>query len=154
MSKKNIIQEVKNMLEPFAVQNHYEIWNMEFVKAGKDYNLNIYIDKEGGISTADCELVSRHLEGLLDEADLIEQNYYLIVSSPGMDRPLLTDAHFVRYEGAPVEVMLYKGFEGSKHWLGTLKGRTEEALHLVTSDGQTLSIPRELVSKVKLQIIF
>ncbi|MDR1778687.1 MAG: ribosome maturation factor RimP [Clostridiales Family XIII bacterium] len=148
-----IVDEVRVILEPFLLESGYELWFCEFVKAGAEYNLNVYIDKEGGISTDDCEKVSRYLEAALDERDLISQNYYLIVSSPGLDRPLLTDAHFERYAGQPVDVALYKGFDGRKKFAGELIGRNEEALAILV-DGEAVRIPRELVSKVRLQVVF
>jgi ribosome maturation factor RimP len=154
MAGKNITETAKNMLVAFLDEHGYELWNIEFVKAGKDFYLNVYIDSEQGITTDDCELVSRYLEGRLDEADPIDTNYYLVVSSPGMDRALLTDAHYERYSGTPVDVSLYKGFEGSKSWSGVLGARTAETLTITDESGREIAIPRELVSKVRLQVLF
>lgn len=161
----NVVESVKRILAGFLAENGYELWNAEFVKTGRDYNLNIYIDAENGIGTDDCEKVSRFLEARLDEENLIDGQYYLIVSSPGMDRELLTDAHFKRYEGAPVDVALYRGYEGRKSWAGVLIRRTETELMLKAGDGDqcvalkkyedgVFGIPLEYVSKVKLQVIF
>ena len=157
MAKINITEKVKEILKGFLEENGYELWNLEFVKAGQDYNLNIFIDAPKGISTDDCELVSRYLSEKLDEEEIIDKSYYLIVSSPGMDRPLLRDEHYKRYEGAMIDVSLYKGFEGKKNHSGTLKERTETDL-VMTIEGkdgeETLTIPRDIVSKVRLQVIF
>jgi ribosome maturation factor RimP len=142
------------MLADFLPGHGYELWNVEYIKTGRDYNLNVYIDKEEGIGTDDCEIVSRYLNDRLDEEDLIANNYYLIVSSPGMDRPLLTDEHYKRYTGTPVDVSLYKGVGGSKTYSGVLIGRTEDMLLIRTENGEETALPRELVSKVRLQVIF
>lgn len=157
MAKVNVIETVRNILEDFLEENGYELWNLEFVKSGKDFNLNIFIDSPNGIGTDDCELVSKFLSEKLDDEELIEKSYFLIVSSPGMDRPLLTDEHYERYKNTPVDVSLYKGFEGKKNHSGVLKERTDTELIILVEgkDGdETLIIPRDIVSKVRLQVIF
>jgi ribosome maturation factor RimP len=72
-----------------------------------------------------------------------------------MDRPLLTDAHFARYKGAPVDVSLYKGVDGRKRYSGILGERTGDTLFIFTEeDGREVGLPREYVSKVRLRVIF
>ena len=147
------------MLAEYLPENGYELWNAEYVKEGSDYYLKIYIDKVSGsgIGIDDCETVSRYLSDALDRSDLIEKGYYLVVSSPGMDRPLLTDEHFKRYRGAPVDVSLYRAIEGKKKISGLLGVRTEANLELFPEDmgaGAPLQIPLEQISKVRLQITF
>jgi ribosome maturation factor RimP len=173
MAKKNIVETVKEMLADFLPDNGYELWNAEFVKEGRDFNLKVYIDSEDGIGADDCERVSRYLSEKLDETDPIETPYYLIVSSPGMDRPLLTPEHFKRYAGTPVDVSLYKGVNGKKAYSGILGERTDEYLILYTeegdssnndtdlssgdlldADGGAIKLPVALISKVRLQVIF
>jgi ribosome maturation factor RimP len=153
MAKVSIVERVREILQEYIPENGYELWDVEYGKVGKDYNLTVFIDKTEGTSTDDCEAVSRFLSERLDEEDVIDQNYMLIVSSPGMDRALLTDEHYLRYANTLVDVKLYKGFEGSKSWRGTLISRTEESLNIVAEDGKEMAIPRELVSKVRLSVI-
>ena len=137
MAKKKITEIVKEMLQDFLDENGYELYNTEFIKEGKDWFLRVYIDKlpqpagdeeanDGAneaskyISTDDCEKVSRYLSEMLDAEDPIERNYYLEVSSPGMDRPLLEPRHYERYIGSEVEIRLYKGKDGTKNIAGVL----------------------------------
>ncbi|MCF0143565.1 MAG: ribosome maturation factor RimP [Firmicutes bacterium] len=110
-------------------ENGYELYHSEFVKEGKDWFLRVYVDLAAGkdaegndvyISTEDCEKVSRYLSEKLDEADPIEQNYYLEVSSPGMDRPLIKPEHYKRYVGEEIELKLYKATDGVKNIEGVL----------------------------------
>lgn len=94
------------------------------MKEGRDWFLRVYVDKtekEAYIGTEDCEKVSRFLSEKLDEEDPIEQNYYLEVSSPGMDRPLLKEEHYERYVGSQIEIKLYKGRDGVKRIDGVLE---------------------------------
>ena len=129
MAKKKITDVVAELAGDFLAENGYELYNTEYVKEGRDWFLRVYIDKaqaEPGeeqtyISTEDCEKVSRFLSEKLDEADPIEQNYYLEVSSPGMDRPLITPEHYARYVGEEVEIRLYKAIDGVKNIQGTLE---------------------------------
>jgi ribosome maturation factor RimP len=152
MSRKDVVKTVRELLGERLPELGYELWNVEYVKSGSDFNLNVFIDKPGGISTGDCEAVSKYLGARLDERDIIGDSYYLIVSSPGMDRALLTDEHFARYAGSEVDVSLYRGVNGTKKLSGTLKSRDEDKLVLIT-DGEELEIPRDAVSKVRLAVI-
>jgi ribosome maturation factor RimP len=146
---------VRELLSDWLPSHGYELWDVEFVKSGVGRSLNVYVDRDGGMGTDDCELVSRYLEDRLDESGVIEGAYYLVVSSPGMDRPLLTDEHFARYRGAPVDVSLYRGVDGSKTYSGILGERSADTLFILTEDEKReVALPRELVSKVRLQVIF
>lgn len=124
MAKKKVTEIAEQLLADFLEQEGYELYHSEFVKEGSDWFLRIYIDRtqeDQYISTDDCEKVSRFLSEALDEADPIDQNYYLEVSSPGMDRPLLKPAHWRRYTGHQVDVRLYRGKDGIKNITGTLE---------------------------------
>lgn len=155
----NVKQIVKEMLCPFEAEG-FEIWDVEFAKEGKDRQLRVFVDKDGGISLDDCERVSRFLSEKLDEEDPISEEYSLVVSSPGMDRPLLKERHFVRYAGAPVEVSLYEKFDGLKKFSATLGRKEPDFLFVTPIDNMTLepigdeiAIPAPLVSKVRLKLV-
>ena len=98
------------------------LWDVEYVKEAGSWYLRVYIDKEGGVSIDDCEAVSRPLSDLLDKADPIEGSYTFEVSSAGADRPLKKPEHFAKFQGAEVEVRLYRPREGRKEFVGTLRG--------------------------------
>ena len=155
-SVKSIVEELLKPLE----DEGYEIWNVEFVREGKEKQLRVFIDKEGGIGIDDCEAASRFLSERLDEENAINESYSLVVSSPGMDRQLLKDEHFKRYEGKAVHVALYKSFEGRKRFVALLGKKTGENLYVTPVDkltlapeGSELCIPADLVSKVNLMIV-
>ena len=156
---KNVKQTVENMLKPLELEG-YEIWNVEYVKEGKEKQLRVYVDREGGVTIDDCESVSRFLSEKLDADDLVDEAYSLVVSSPGMDRLLLKDGHFSRYIGNPVEVALYKGLDGRKKFAALLGSKTDSELFVTPINRDTLepeademAIPLELVSKVNLLIV-
>lgn len=156
MAKKKITETVAGMLTDFLEKEGYELYNSEFIKEGKDWFLRIYVDRTDGeyIGTEDCEKVSRFLSDKLDEEDPIEQNYYLEVSSPGMDRPLLTKAHYERYIGSDVEIRLYKGKDGVKNIEGVLKGLDGETVAVVDYDDKEWELQLSEIAKAKLAVIF
>ena len=159
---ESVKSRVEALLGPLE-ERGYEIWNVEYAREGRERQLRVYVDKEGGIGVDDCEVVSRWLSDVLDAEDFIGEAYSLVVSSPGMDRVLVKEEHFERYAGRAVEVALYKGFEGRKKFTAILEGKTEKEI-IVTPVGsvtgkkngeaETLRIPVELVSKVNLMVEF
>ena len=86
----------------------------------RDRYLRVFVDKDGGVSIDDCEIISRALEKILDENDPIEQAYFLEISSPGIDRPLKKKEDFIKFNGETVDVKLYRPIEGSKEYTGKL----------------------------------
>ncbi len=106
------------------------------------------------VSTDDCEKVSRFLSAELDRLDPIEQNYYLEVSSPGMDRALLKDKDFARFAGEIVDVSLYKALDGQKAYQGRLVGIENETIIITDENEKRIEFPREQVAKTKLAVIF
>ena len=158
MAKNRIKDLITEELSGFLANNGYELYNIEFVKEGKDWFLRVYIDRAddsaGGVSTDDCEKVSRYLSSRLDELDPIEQNYYLEVSSPGIDRALMKDSDYVRYAGRFVDVALYQGLNGKKTYFGKLEGLKDGNLIITDEKENTIEIPIEKVAKTKLAVIF
>lgn len=164
MSKTNIGKAVKEQISDFLKKNGLELYNIEFIKEGKDRFLRVYIDhkwKPGmntdempGISTDECEMVSRYVSDILDNGDYIQGAYMLEVSSPGMDRPLLKDDHFRRYEGKDVDISLYKAIDGRKKISGKLGQLNNDVLEVTTEGGIVLRLPVKSIAKTKLKVIF
>lgn len=141
-----------------AVQTETEAMQAEAAQAaGADSDAAEGAQAEPGmqyVSTDDCEKVSRFLSAELDRLDPIEQNYYLEVSSPGMDRVLLREKDFIRFAGEQVDISLYKAVDGRKTFEGTLVGLVDGQIVLRQSDGTEFTFPREQVAKTKLAVIF
>ena len=144
---------VLSFLEPIAKDNAVEIWDVEFKKEGPDYVLRVYLDKEEGISIDDCEKVSRALEAVLDEKDPISQAYLLEVSSAGLDRSIKYDFHFEKCMGKEVDVKLFAPLNGAKEFTATLTGFGEGIVSL-EQDGETLSVPQDKISQLRLAVVF
>ncbi|MDO4177197.1 MAG: ribosome maturation factor RimP [Bacillota bacterium] len=167
MAKKKITEVVSELLGDYLEENGYELYNTEYVKEGRDWFLRVYVDLVNGegedgepvyMGTEDCEKVSRYLSEKLDEEDPIEQNYFLEVSSPGMDRPLITPAHYERYVGSMVEVKLYKGIDGTKNIEGELTAfapcEGDYSLKVKDQDGREWELLLSQIARTKLAVIF
>ena len=152
--KKSIESTIEELVQPIIDSNNFELVDVEYVKEAGEYYLRIFVDKEGGISLNECEVVSRALSEILDIKDPIKDNYYLEVSSPGLDRPLKKDKDFVRYQGRDVEIKLYKPLNGSKQFEGELVGLTEDKNIKVIIDNEEVEFNKKDVALIRLAIEF
>lgn len=144
---------VWQLAEPIAAESGFYIYDIEYIKEGGLWFLRVYIDKDGGITMDECEAFSRTLSDTLDEADPISGNYYLEVSSPGIERRLKTEAHFRRYIGSVIDISLYKAVNGCKLITGILK-KYENNEIAVEADGEDILLPLSSVSKANLHFDF
>ncbi len=148
MSK--IEEKVENLLKEKIESLGYNLYDVEYVKEGPNYYLRIYIDKETGIDLNDCEKVSNEIDELLDKADYIKEQYYLEVSSPGLERKLKKDQHFSQNIGKKVEIKLFKkDNNGEKEYEGTLKSFNQEEIIIETEKGNQINIERKNISQAK-----
>lgn len=159
MAKKKITELIASELQPFLEENNYELFNVEFLKEGKDWFLRVFIEKcingqYENIGTDDCEAVSRFLSERLDELDPIEQNYYLEISSPGMDRPLLSEKDYERFQGSLVDVSLYEPLNGKKLITAKLIGLLNGKLLLSDEEENQIELPLDKVAKTRLTVVF
>ena len=154
MKKSEIVARVEEMVTAITDEKGFETVDVEYVKEAGQFYLRVYIDKEGGISLNECEEVSRELIPKLDENDFIEENYYLEVSSPGIDRALKRDKEFVKYKGRDVEIKLYKAIDGVKQFEGELVGLDEENNIVVIINNEEVKFNRKDVAIIRLAIKF
>ena len=118
-------------------------------KNGKNYFLRIFIDKDTGIDLNDCEKVNDGINDLLDKADYIKEQYFLEVSSPGIERVLRKDEHLEKNIGEEIEISLFKKDEnGNKNYIGILKSFDKENV-VVSENEKEISIPRKIIAQIK-----
>lgn len=115
MTRKEIEEIVTEIANPVVNKHSFELVDVEFIKEGSSWYLRIYIDKPGGITIDDCQVVSEEISDILDKEDPIPHSYFLEVSSPGLDRPLKKESDFERFKGELVEVKVFKPIEGKKY---------------------------------------
>jgi len=154
MAGGKVVQTVEKIVAPIIESLGLELVEVEYVKEGPSWYLRLYIDKPGGITIDDCQLVNDSVSDAIDEADPIQGAYIFEVSSPGLDRPLKTDRDFEKYKGELVEVSLYKAEKGAAKHEGNLVGREAGKVIIVNAQGETLEFDGAIVSTVKRVIQF
>ena len=127
-------QKTEELALPIISECGFELVDVEYVKEAGEWYLRVYIDKPGGITIDDCEVVSRRLSDLLDEKDFIKEAYILEVSSPGLDRPLKKDKDFARNMGKEIEIRTYKAVDKVKEFIGALKAYDEDTVTITCVD--------------------
>ena len=156
MAHKAIEEAVEALLEPILDADGIELVDVEYVRE-RNWILRKFIDKEGGVDLADCQSISEKAGEILDEKDIIQDNYMLEVSSPGLDRVLKKDKDFRRYAGSDVDVKLFAPLEeaGGKAFTAHLEGLTEEGdLALPLDGGKEIALHRDKISQVRLHFSF
>ena len=149
MAKSNSVSETVRLLaEPIAEELGVFIWDVEFVKEGARRVLRITIDSEEGVGIEDCEKLHRAIDPILDEADPIEEQYYLEVSSPGIERELKNADHIYACEGWDVEVRLYAPLDGSKVFRGVLLPLGDNGEIRIENDGAVREFAPTSVAKL------
>lgn len=152
--KKRTEDVVRELSLPITDKYQFQLVDIEFKKEGPDWHLRLFIDKPGGITIEDCQLVSENLSEVLDKVDPIEQSYILEVSSPGLDRPLKTPEDFQNHINDKVEVKLYAPKDGKKVYVGKLIGLMDNNISLEINESERLEIPLKTVSSVRLYVDF
>ncbi len=126
----------------------YRVYDVMYVKEGKDNYLRIFIDNDKGISLDDCEKVNNEITDMLDEVDYIKDQYFLEISSPGVERHIRKDKHLEKSLGKEVDVKLFKSVDKQKELTGTLKEFNENTL-TITVENQDIIIERSNISSMK-----
>lgn len=144
--KKELIDDINNL--------GYELVDIEFVNESGENYLRFFIYKEGGVDINDCETVSKFLDVKLDELDPIQQQYYLEVSSPDLNRPLKTNDDLRRNMGVTLDIHLYKKVNGIKDYQGDLIEYDDYSITLLLDEENKIKLERKDISLIKVAIIF
>ncbi len=145
MSK--IAELVENLVAPIAQEYGCELVEVEFAKKHNGDNLTIFIDKKGGVTLEDCEAVHNAVDIPLDELDpTAGKPYTLNISSPGLDRPIVSDKDYNRNLGEMIEAKLFQAIEKKKVFVGLLKEFTADTVTLEI-DGNPFTLERKMISK-------
>ena len=145
----NIEEKIENRLTPIIENIGYKLYDVQYVKEGKDYFLRIFIEKESGdIDLDDCEKVNNEVTDILDEEDYIKEQYFLEVSSTGVEKMIRKERHLQENIGNLITLKLFKPVEGSKEYVGKLKEFNENTLTIELDDCD-LEIERKNISLIK-----
>lgn len=144
----SIEEKVEKLLNPIIEKIGYELYDVEYAKEGKNNFLRIFIDNPKGIDLNDCEKVNDAITDVLDKADFIKDQYFLEVSSTGLEKNLRKDEHFKKQIGNKIEVKLFSKLNNQNVFEGILKEFNNEYLIIETEDSE-VKIDRNKISTAK-----
>lgn len=147
-----ITDAVTELAKPIVESVGCTLWDVEYVREAGSWYLRVYIDKEGGVSIDDCELISRALDPILDEKDPIPDSYVFEVGSAGAERELKRPGDFQQFLGSEVEVKLYQPYEGCKSFVGTLNGYDEAGTVTIMAGNKDMSFTKAQTALVRLHV--
>jgi ribosome maturation factor RimP len=143
---------VTELAERAATGTPVQIVEVELKGGGKARLLRVYIDKEGGVTHGDCELISERFGALLDSEDVMPgDSYTLEVSSPGVERKLTKPRDFERVTGRELRVVLRQPLQGLKVLEGKLVAFADGVLQFEIASGELFQVPLEQISKANLK---
>ena len=150
---EDIISSVKELAAPILADNNIELVDIEYKMEMGRRVLRLFIDKEGGITLADCESVSREVSAILDVKDIMPHSYSLEVSSPGIDRPLVKKDDFLKYKNKKARIKTKTPIQGRRNFSIVIEGFKDEDVVVRDSENRILEIPIENIEKAKLEIV-
>lgn len=139
--------DIYNCLESVINNLGYELYDVIYEKQGKENHLCIFIDKTDGIDIEDCEKVNNGINDILDEKNFIKDQYYLEVSSPGLERRIRLDKHFEDNINEKIKISLYKPINKEKELIGTLLSADNDNIKILI-DTDELLIEKKNISKI------
>ena len=148
MAKDSVESKVENLLKNIVENLGYDLYDVEYSKEGKDYYLRIFIDNKNGISIEDCEKVNNAIDEPLDKADLIPEQYFLEVSSTGLEKNLKKDEHFISNIGNKIELKLFQKVNNKKIFEGVLEDYKDKKVYIRTDD-ELIAIDRLNIASAK-----
>jgi ribosome maturation factor RimP len=144
-------ERVRRLIEETVQSQGYELVEAELKGGGKNSILRIFIDKPSGISHRDCELVSEQVGTVLDVEDLIPSSYTLEVSSPGLDRKLVKESDYTRFDGKLARVQTRIPLNQQKVFRGRLNGVHDGKVRLESPKGDLMEIPLDVIQEARLE---
>ena len=149
---KNTVTAVEEIARPIADDLGLRIWDVRYLKEGAQWYLRVFIDKDGGVDINDCERMSRALDEPLDQADPIDGEYILEVSSPGIERELVKPEHFAAFIGADIMVKMIRPIDGiGKEFKGVLTAFEDGEVTVTDHSGEnTVTINKKDAAYIKL----
>lgn len=154
MGKKEVYeQKAEQLLIPIVEEHGFELVDVEYVKEGSNFYLRAYIDKPGGITVDDCEVVSRAFSDKLDETDFIDEAYIMEVSSPGLGRPLKKENDYKRSMGKELEIRTYRAINREKEFYGILTAYDENSV-TIACEGEEMTFQKSDIALIRLAFDF
>jgi len=149
LDARGTAQEVSDLVAPALEDMGFELVDVEYVSKQGRWVLRLFLDREGGVTIDDCARVSGEIGDLIEVTDIIDHEYVLEVSSPGIERPLKKKTDFQKAVGRKVNVRTIHPREGRRNYAGVLV-RVEGDVITLLLDGAEVSFPIEELEKANL----
>jgi ribosome maturation factor RimP len=146
-------EKVRQLACSVVAAEGMELIHVECLKVHTRWIIRLYLDKESGVTLDDCTTVSNQIGDIFDINDLVDSQYTLEVSSPGLDRPISRDQDFIKYRGSQVNIKTSSKIDGVKNFRGHLVDFIEEngrKVIFVEVSGKNYRIPKDEIIKVNL----
>ncbi len=157
----DIKERVRAIAERVARSRGLEVWDMQSRREAGAYVVRVFIDRPGPASTPeesvsieDCEQVNRELSTILDVEDPLPAAYTLEVSSPGLDRPLRSEADYRRFAGRLAKIVVAEAVDNQKAFEGRLRGMDDNVVLLEAARGRIHRLPFALITRGRLEVEF
>ncbi len=155
-TRDDIVTKTTALAEPILMAEGLELIDVEWAKEGPSWVLRLFVDKPGGIGLDDCQKASHAVETAIDVADFISHEYSLEVSSPGVNRPLTKDRHFLAAIGQRVRIKTYGplGDPPRKNYLGVLTAFADGAAEVDVEGAGRFRVPLKDIAKANIEFDF
>ena len=150
MPDQVVLVRIRGIVERVATSERMEVVDVELRGKGPRSLLRIFIDKPGGVTHRDCELISKQVGTILDVEDLIPTSYTLEVSSPGVGRRLNRPSDYARFAGSKVRLRLKEPLGTQRQLVGRLDGLENGVLALTLAQGECVSVEYDNVERANL----
>lgn len=146
----NIEEKIENRISKIIEDLGYQLYDVQYAKEGKDYFLRIFIEKEDGeITLNDCEIVNNAITDILDEEDYIKEQYFLEISSTGVEKIIRKEKHLKENIGELIKIKLFKPIENYKEYIGKLIKYDKNKLTIELEQEKEIEIERKNISIIK-----
>lgn len=152
MDIKNLEVKVRELIEPVVNSLGVRLDRIKLGKMQGRHLLRIFIEKEGGVTIDDCELVSREIEAVLDVEDPLPSSYVLEVSSPGLDRPIKCREDFNRFSGKTIRIITHSPIDKQTFFIGKIIEVGDVDLLLLLPKDKKVTIRYKNISKARLEV--
>jgi len=152
ITRQTLAERITAIAERAAQREGIEVWEVEVLGAGRGRVVRIYIDKPGGVTHGDCELISQQVGTVLDIEDVVPgERYQLEVSSPGIERKLRKTEDFARFAGQRTRLSLREPRNGQRRFDALIQAVEGEEILLELTPGATTRLRMSDIEKANLK---
>ena len=147
-----MLDKVKELVLPLLSAQQVKLVDLFLRREGRKAILRFLVDKSGGITLDECAQLNWDIGRILDEQDVIQESYVLEVSSPGLDRSLVSTNDFQGVQGQLVKIVLHQPLNRQNVWIGFMNSVDDENVIIQTKEKETLSIPHKNIARANLEV--